>query len=134
MNEETITRLHEQWQKTACQGMGDSLIGEAEFLELAKETFRLLSSLNSNHSISNPVARILVLMQEFAVYCWFSKNDPHLRRWTIVSNVLYDFLEGFEQCGSVYPKLKLGDEYNMDFFNFDTNKLSDIKINDEPPF
>ena len=134
MNETTITSLHEQWQKTACQGMGDSLIGEAEFLELAKETFRLLSSLNSNHSISNPVARILVLMQEFAVYCWFSENDPPLRMWTIVSNVLYDFLEGFEQCGSVYPKLKLGDEYNMDFFNFDTNKLSDIKINDEPPF
>lgn len=134
MNEETINRLHEQWRKTACNGMGDSLMGEAEFLELAKETFRLFSSLNSNQSISNPIARILVLMQEFAVYCWFSENDPHLRRWTIVSNVLYDFLEGFEQCGSVYPKLKLADEYNMDFFDFDTNKLSDIKINDEPPF
>lgn len=132
--DDMIHELLERWNKVACDGMGSVLPSEASFLELAKETFRLLSSLNSNHSISNPVARILVLMQEFAVYCWFSENDPHLRRWTIVSNVLYDFLEGFEQYGSVYPKLKLGDEYNMDFFNFDTNKLSDIKINDEPPF
>ena len=36
MNEKTITSLHEQWQKTVCQGMGDSLIGEAEFLELTR--------------------------------------------------------------------------------------------------
>ena len=134
MNEEMIAQLREKWERAACNGMGSCLLKETEFLKLTKETFWLLSSLNSNHSISNPVARILVLMQEFAVYCWFSENDPHLRRWTIVSNVLYDFLEGFEQCGSVYPKLKLGDEHNMDFFNFDTNKLSDIKINDEPPF
>lgn len=134
MNEETISRLHQQWKRTACDGMGDCLLGEAAFLELAKETFRLLSSLDSNQSISNPIACILVLMQEFAVYCWFSENDPHLRRWTIVSNVLYDFLEGFEQCGSVYPKLKLADAYNMDFFDFETNTLADIEICSEVPF
>lgn len=134
MNEEMINRLHEQWQKTACNGMGNSLIDEVEFLELAKETFRLLSSLNSNHSIPNPVARILVLMQEFAVYCWFSDKAHSIDMWAIVANILYDFLEGYEQCGSIYPKLKLGDEYNIGFFNFDTNKLSDMKISDEPPF
>ena len=95
--DDMIHELLERWNKVACDGMGSVLPSEVSFLELAKETFRLLSSLNSNHSISNPVARILVLMQEFAVYCWFSENDPHLRRWTIVSNVLYDFLEGFEK-------------------------------------
>ena len=134
MNEEMITQLHERWQKTACHGMGDSLIDEAEFLELAKETFRLLSSLDSNQSIPNQIARILVLMQEFAVYCWFSDKAHSIDMWAIVANILYDFLEGYEQCGSIYPKLKLGDEYNVDFFDFDTNRLSDMKMSNEPPF
>ena len=134
MNEEMITRLHERWQKTACHGMGDSLIDEAEFLELTKETFRLLSILDSNRSIPNQIARILVLMQEFAVYCWFSGKAHSIDMWAIVANILYDFLEGYEQCGSIYPKLRLGDEYNVDFFDFDTNKLSDMKMSDELPF
>ena len=134
MNEETINRLHEQWQKTACIGMGDSLIGEAEFLELTKETFRLLSNLDSNQSIPNQIARILVLMQEFAAYSWFSDKAHSIDMWAIVANILYDFLEGYEQCGSVYPKLKLGNEYNIDFFDFEINTLADIEIDDEVPF
>ena len=134
MNEATIKKLHEQWQKTACNGMGDSFIGEEEFLELIKETFQLLSNIDSNQPIPNSIVRILVLMQEFAVYCWFSENDPHLKMWTIVSNVLYDFLHGFENSGSVYPKLKLGDEYNIDFFDFETNTLADIESCGEVPF
>ena len=134
MNEETITRLYEQWQKTACDGMGSCPIGEAEFLVLTKETFRLLSSLNTNHTIPNPVVRILVLMQEFAVYCWFSDKAHSIDMWSIVANILYDFLEGYEQCGSVYPKLKLGEEYNIHFFDFGTNTLADIEICSEVPF
>lgn len=134
MNEEMIAQLHEKWERAACNGMGSCLLKETEFLKLTKETFRLLSSLDSNQSISNPVARILVLMQEFAVYCWFSDKAHSIDMWAIVANILYDFLEGYEQCGSVYPKLKLGDEYNEDFFDFDSNKLADIKISNEPPF
>lgn len=134
MNEEMIAQLCEKWERAACNGMGNSLIGETEFLELTKETFRLLSSLNTNHSIPNPVARILVLMQEFAVYCWFSDKAHSIDMWAIVANILYDFLEGYEQCGSVYPKLRLGTEHNIEFFDFDSNKLSDIEISSEVPF
>ena len=134
MNEKTIAQLCEQWQNTACKGMGDSFVGEAEFLDLTKETFRLLSSLDSNQQIPNQIARILVLMQEFAVYCWFSGKAHSIDMWAIVANILYDFLEGYEQCGSVYPTLKLGDAYNIDFFDFETNTLSDMTISDEQPF
>lgn len=134
MNEEMITQLHEKWERAACNGMGSCLLEETEFLKLTKETFWLLSNLTSNKEIPNPVARILVLMQEFAVYCWFSGKVHSINMWAIVADILYDFLEGYEQCGSVYPKLKLGDEYNIDFFDFETNTLSDMKIDDEPPF
>ena len=103
MNEKAIAQLCEQWQNTACKGMGDSFVGEAEFLDLTKETFRLLSSLDSNQSIPNSVARILVLMQEFAVYCWFSGKLRRLNMWMIVSHLLYNFLDGSEKSGSIYP-------------------------------
>lgn len=134
MNEEVVTELHEQWEKTVCTGMGDGPIEPDYFLKLTNATFQMLSNLESNSDVPNQVVRILVLMQEFAVYCWFSENDPYLNMWTIVSNILYDFLRGFEKSGSVYPKLKLGDEYNIDFFDFETNTLADIEICGEIPF
>ena len=132
--EEMICDLLKQWERMACNGMGDALAKEEYFLKLTKGTFKLLSSLDSNKAITNSVARILVLMQEYAVYCFISEKPHSIEMWSIVSGILYDFLNGFEQCGSIYPKLRLGDEYNVDFFDFDTNKLSDMKMNDEPPF
>lgn len=134
MNEKAIAQLCEQWQNTACKGMGDSFVGEAEFLDLTKETFRLLSSLDSNQSIPNSVARILVLMQEFAVYCWFSGKLRCLNMWMIVSHLLYNFLDGFEKSGSIYPKLKLTEGDNLDYFDFTTNKLVDILLSNDVPF
>ena len=118
----------------SCKGMGDSFVGETEFLELTKDTFRLLSSLDSNQSIPNSVARILVLMQEFAVYCWFSGKLRRLNMWMIVSHLLYNFLDGFEKSGSIYPKLKLTEGDNLDYFDFTTNKLMDILLSNEVPF
>ena len=132
--EEMICDLLKQWEQMACNGMGDTLAEEEYFLKLAKETFRLLSSLESSQTIINPVARILVLMQEYAVYCFISGKTHSIEMWSIVSGILYDFLNGFEQCGSIYPKLRLDDEYTIDFFDFDTNRLSDMKMSDEPPF
>ena len=134
MNEEMISQLREKWERAACNGMGSCLLEETEFLKLTKETFWLLSNLTSNKEIPNPVVRILVLMQEFAVYCWFSGKAHSINMWAIISSILYDFLEGFEQCGSVYPKLRLGTEHNIEFFDFDSNKLSDIEISSEVPF
>lgn len=132
--DDMIHELLERWNKVACDGMGSVLPGEVSFLELTKETFQLLFNLNSNQSVPNNVARILVLMQEVAVYCWFSDKTHCIEMWAIISTILYSFLNGFEQCGSVYPKLRLGTEHNIDFFDFDSNKLSDIEISNEPPF
>jgi len=134
MSEKVIAELCGQWQNTACKGMGDSFIGEAEFLELTKDTFRLLSSLDSNQVIPNSIACILVLMQEFAVYCWFSSILRRLNMWMIVSHLLYNFLDGFEKSGSIYPKLKLTEVDNLDYFDFTTNKLVDILQSNEVPF
>lgn len=134
MSEKVIAQLCEQWQNTACKGMGDSFVGDAEFLNLTKETFRLLSSLDSNQTIPNSVARILVLMQEFAVYCWFSGKLRRLNMWTIVSHLLYGFLDGFEKSGSIYPKLRLKNIDNLDFFDFTTNTLVDILLSNDVPF
>lgn len=132
--DDMIHELLERWNKVACDGMGSVLPGEASFLELTKETIQLLFNLNSNQSVPNDVARILVLMQEVAVYCWFSDKTHCIEMWAIISTILYSFLNGFEQCGSIYPKLRLGTEHNIEFFDFDSNKLSDIEISNEPPF
>ena len=132
--EEMIHELLKRWERAACNGMGNDFPKEEYFLELTKETFKLLSCFDAAHTITNPVARILVLMQEYAVYCFISDKAHSIEMWSIVSGILYDFLNGFEQCSSIYPKLRLGDEYNVDFFDFDTNKLSDIKMSDELPF
>lgn len=132
--DEMIRELHKQWERVACNGMGDTFAEEEYFLKLTKETFKLLSSINSDQPIANPVARILILMQEYAVYCWFSDKTHSIEMWAIISCILYGFLEGFEQCGSAYPKLRLGTEQNIEFFDFDSNKLSDIEISNEVPF
>lgn len=120
-----------------CVSSGKILLAKAwetEFLELTKETFRLLSSLDSNQIIPNSVARILVFMQEFAVYCWFSGKLRCLNMWMIVSHLLYNFLDGFEKSASIYPKLKFTDGDNLDYFDFTTNKLVDILLSNEVPF
>ena len=132
--DEMVHELLGRWERMACNAMGNDFPKEEYFLKLTKETFKLLSHLDSSQAITNPVARILVLMQEYAVYCFISDKTNSIEMWTIVSGILYDFLNGFEQCGSVYPKLNLADEHTMYFFDFDTNKLSDIKVDDELPF
>ena len=132
--DEMMHELLEHWERTANNAMGSDYPKEEYFLKLTRETFNLLSHFDSSHTITNPVARILVLMQEYAVYCFISGKTHSIEMWTIVSGILYDFLNGFEQCGSVYPKLKLDDVHTMDVFDFDTDKLSDMKINDERPF
>jgi len=132
--DEMVHELLGRWERMACNAMGNDFPKEEYFLKLTKETFKLLSRFDSSHAITNPIARILVLMQEYAVYCFISEKPHSIEMWSIVSGILYDFLNGFEQCNSIYPKLRLGDEYNVDFFDFDTNKLSDMKMNDEPPF
>ena len=132
--EEMIQEILKQWEQTACNAMGSQFPKEEYFLKLTRETFEVLSHLDNVQTIPNSVARILVLMQEYAVYCFISDKTNSIEMWTIVSGILYDFLNGFEQCSSVYPRLKLDDVYTMDFFDFDTNKLSDIKMDDEPPF
>lgn len=132
--DEMMHELLERWERTANNAMGSDYPKEEYFLKLTRETFNLLSHFDSSHTITNPVARILVLMQEYAVYCFISDKAHSIEMWSIVSGILYDFLNGFAQCGSIYPKLRLGDEYNVDFFDFDTNKLSDMKMNDELPF
>ena len=132
--DEMVHELLGRWERMACNAMGNDFPKEEYFLKLTKETFKLLSHFDSSHAITNPIARILVLMQEYAVYCFVSDKTNSIEMWTIVSGILYDFLNGFEQCGSAYPKLKLGEEYTMDCFDFDTNKLSDIKVDDELPF
>ena len=132
--DQMMHELLERWERTANNAMGSDYPKEEYFLKLTRETFNLLSHFDSSHTISNPVARILVFMQEYAAYCFFSDETHSIEMWTIVSGILYDFLNGFEQCGSVYPKLKLDDVYTMDVFDFDTDKLSDMKINDELPF
>ena len=129
--EEMIQEILKQWEQAACNAMGSQFPKEEYFLKLTKETFKLLSHLDSSRTITNLVARILVLMQEYAVYCFISDETNSMEMWTIVSGILYDFLNGFEQCGSVYPKLNLADEHTMCFFDFDTNKLSNIKVDDE---
>ena len=132
--EEMIYELLKRWERAACNGIGNDFPKEEYFLELTKETFKLLSCFDAAHTITNPVARILVLMQEYAVCCFISDEANSIEMWTIVSGILYDFLNGFEQSSSVYPRLKLDGVYNMDFFDFDTDKLSDMKMNDELPF
>ena len=132
--EEMIQEILKQWEQAARNAMGNDFPKEEYFLKLTKETFKLLSHFDSSHAITNPIARILVLMQEYAVYCFISEKPHSIEMWTIASGILYDFLNGFEQCGSAYPKLKLGEEYTMDCFDFDTDKLSDMKMNDELPF
>ena len=132
--DEMVYELLGRWEQMACNAMGNDFPKEEYFLKLTKETFKLLSHVDSSHAITNPIARILVLMQEYAVYCFISDKTNSIEMWTIVSGILYDFLNGFEQCSSVYPRLKLDDVYTMDFFDFDTNKLSDIKMDDELPF
>ena len=129
--EEMIQEILKQWEQAARNAMGSQFPKEEYFLKLTKETFKLLSCFAAAHTITNPVARILVFMQEYAVYCFISDEANSIEMWTIVSGILYDFLNGFEQCSSIYPKLRLGDEYNVNFFDFDTNKLSDIKVDDE---
>ena len=129
--DEMVHELLERWERMACNAMGNDFPKEEYFLKLTKETFKLLSCVDSSRAITNPVARMLVLMQEYAVYCFISDETNSMEMWTIVSGILYDFLNGFEQCRSVYPKLNLADEYTMYFFDFDTNKLSDIKVDDE---
>ena len=132
--EEMIQEILKQWEQAACNAMGSQFPKEEYFLKLTRETFEVLSHLDNVQTIPNSVARILVLMQEYAVYCFISDKTNSIEMWTIVSGILYDFLNGFEQYGSVYPKLKLGDEYTMNFFDFDTNKLFDMKMNEELPF
>jgi hypothetical protein len=132
--EEMIQEILKQWEQAACNAMGSQFPKEEYFLKLTRETFEVLSHFDNVQTIPNSVARVLVLMQEYAVYCFISDEANSIEMWTIASGILYDFLNGFEQCSSIYPKLRLGDEYNVDFFDFDTNKLSDMKMNDEPPF
>ena len=74
------------------------------------------------------------LREEFAVYCWFSGKLRRLNMWMIVSHLLYNFLDGFEKSGSIYPKLKLTDGDNLDYFDFTTNTLVDILLSNEVPF
>ena len=54
--------------------------------------------------------------------------------WMIVSHLLYNFLDGFEKSGSIYPKLKLTDGDNLDYFDFTTNTLVDILLSNDVPF
>ena len=132
--EEMIQAILKQWEQAACNAMGSQFPKEEYFLKLTRETFEVLSHFDNVQTIPNSVARVLVLMQEYAVYCFISDEANSIEMWTIASGILYDFLNGFEQSSSVYPRLKLDDVYNMDFFDFDTDKLSDMKMNDELPF
>ena len=132
--DEMVHELLGRWERAACNGMGNDFPKEEYFLKLTRETFEVLSHFDNVQTIPNSVARVLVLMQEYAVYCFISDEANSIEMWTIVSGILYDFLNGFEQSSSVYPRLKLDDVYNMDFFDFDTDKLSDMKMNDELPF
>ena len=129
--DEMVHELLGRWERMACNAMGNDFPKEEYFLKLTRETFEVLSHFDNVQTIPNSVARILVLMQECAVYCFISDEANSIEMWTIVAGILYDFLNGFEQCSSIYPKLRLGDEYNVNFFDFDTNKLSDIKVDDE---
>ena len=129
--EEMIQEILKQWEQAACNAMGSQFPREEYFLKLTRETFEVLSHFDNVQTIPNSVARVLVFMQEYAVYCFILDETNSMEMWTIVSGILYDFLNGFEQCGSVYPKLNLRDEYTMNVFDFDINKLSDIKMDDE---
>ena len=134
MNKTEVPRLLSRWERLACDGAGSTPVDADSFLLLAKETFFLLSRLD-HRSVTNQIMHILVLMQEFADYCWFSVPDSGLTLWFLTSELLHGFLNGFQETGTVYPRLKLTDTtYTIDFFDFSVNTLADLQQSGSLPF
>ena len=122
----TINELAEQWSTLACHAMCDSPIDGELFRELACGSFEWLSMYDDDETIPKSIADLLIIMADFAAYSLIDMDtqgfNPQIMH-TIVVTMLCQFVNGFKNCGSEYPKLKLSDDLNTEYLNFETADL-----------
>lgn len=111
----TVRELTDRWDELSCLAFSQEDINAETFRILALNTFELLSEYDSDESIPKSLSELLIIMSDFAANALADGNiltsDPQ-KMHEIVVSMLCQFVKGFKNCGSDYPKLKLSDSLN----------------------
>lgn len=134
----TVRELTDRWNELSCLALSQENIYTETFRVLALNTFELLSEYDSDESIPKSLSELLISMSDFAANALLDGNlsasDPQ-KMHEIVVTLLCQFVKGFKNCGSEYPKLKLSDDLNEEFLDFKTADLYKLFfMDDDLPF
>lgn len=138
INSTGIKDLEERWNNITNSSLGQAPIDGEFFRSLICDTFRILSHYDADISIPKTLARILILMSEFAAYSLVSDDKQGFNTIImsqITTHLLCCFAKGFQYSGLSYPILKVPDEYyfNINHINVETNDLLSLQFNDKYP-
>lgn len=125
--EYTIKKLLKRWVQLQDNSLYYPPIDADKFQIIARDTYAFLSECNPENDICDSMSELFKIMEQVGEYDLIFGNTKYYDIDEIVNNMLWQLVRGFENNGSVFPKLKVINcpydiyiDFNEDRIDIDT--------------